>query len=334
MSSSFGDNLFDYSPPQRYMQGNDYGSFTYGPPCLYSRTRTQYGFPQFHQQEESIDWNTRNRTQPGYPNSLLSEPTDWYRNRIQPEFYRPEGPPSFQNNQNGFFQHSRSSLITRRVIEDAMEAFDALPPQRIFPPPTRTVAFEDRLSANSFPTQPRQPARHSPPPAQWSIRPHGNPQNQINQSKLTADGQEKVLCKLKKEKYNPAARTAIPKERDENWKRCSVCLEDFEPREEVTLTPCRHMFHEDCIVPWVTKEGSCPVCRFAVIERRPNRDSSARANSAPQDNSARDSLATRDSSERNVNPREVDRALANGDPYALLRALRLDDVVPYSVAVG
>lgn len=33
-------------------------------------------------------------------------------------------------------------------------------------------------------------------------------------------------------------------ENDENSKRCAVCLEDFEPRQEVMLTPCRHMFHE------------------------------------------------------------------------------------------
>ncbi|KAG4385594.1 hypothetical protein AAZX31_12G123200 [Glycine max] len=56
------------------------------------------------------------------------------------------------------------------------------------------------------------------------------------------------------------------KEKDEDGKSCAICLEDFEPSEEVMLTPCNHMFHEDCIVPWLTSKGQCPVCRFVIFE--------------------------------------------------------------------
>ena len=45
------------------------------------------------------------------------------------------------------------------------------------------------------------------------------------------------------------------KEKDEDGKSCAICLEDFEPSEEVMLTPCNHMFHEDCIVPWLISTG-------------------------------------------------------------------------------
>ena len=57
------------------------------------------------------------------------------------------------------------------------------------------------------------------------------------------------------------------KEKDEDGKRCAICLEDFEPREQVMLTPCDHMFHEECILPWVKSHGQCPVCRFVLSER-------------------------------------------------------------------
>lgn len=104
------------------------------------------------------------------------------------------------------------------------------------------------------------------------------------------------MSKLKKEVYNPtpkrlARRLSLyyrdnaanglqerKKEKDEEGKRCAVCLEDFEPREEVMLTPCSHMFHEDCIVPWLTSKGQCPVCRFVICERVRGNSSSFSSN--------------------------------------------------------
>ncbi|KAJ7981597.1 putative RING/U-box superfamily protein [Quillaja saponaria] len=100
--------------------------------------------------------------------------------------------------------------------------------------------------------------------------------------KLTENEQKKALEKLKKEIYNPVpkrlalslyyrdnARNAL-KEREKNkedGKNCAICLEDFEAGQEVMLTPCNHMFHEDCIVPWVKSQGQCPVCRFTICEK-------------------------------------------------------------------
>jgi len=64
-------------------------------------------------------------------------------------------------------------------------------------------------------------------------------------------------------------------ENDEDGKRCAVCLEDFQPKEEVMTTPCNHMFHEECIVPWVKSHGQCPNCRFTLFERTVRREASS-----------------------------------------------------------
>jgi len=54
-------------------------------------------------------------------------------------------------------------------------------------------------------------------------------------------------------------------------KDCAVCKEQFkleteDPDEQVVITlPCKHPFHEPCILPWLKSSGTCPVCRYALV---------------------------------------------------------------------
>ncbi|KAI3456930.1 hypothetical protein Pfo_013593 [Paulownia fortunei] len=46
---------------------------------------------------------------------------------------------------------------------------------------------------------------------------------------------------------------------------CAICLQDLKDRESTRLLPsCRHFFHLDCIDEWLTRQGTCPICRKDV----------------------------------------------------------------------
>lgn len=46
--------------------------------------------------------------------------------------------------------------------------------------------------------------------------------------------------------------------------KCSVCWEDFKLQESVRKLPCLHVYHENCIVPWLDLHGTCPICRKSL----------------------------------------------------------------------
>ena len=45
---------------------------------------------------------------------------------------------------------------------------------------------------------------------------------------------------------------------------CSVCQDRFQDKEKASCLPCLHLFHKDCIEPWLQLHNACPVCRKPI----------------------------------------------------------------------
>ncbi|KAI3462843.1 hypothetical protein Pfo_019506 [Paulownia fortunei] len=45
---------------------------------------------------------------------------------------------------------------------------------------------------------------------------------------------------------------------------CAVCKDEVAVGDKVTRMPCCHLFHGDCILPWLRIRNTCPVCRYEL----------------------------------------------------------------------
>ncbi|KAL1314644.1 hypothetical protein HN51_041468 [Arachis hypogaea] len=49
--------------------------------------------------------------------------------------------------------------------------------------------------------------------------------------------------------------------------RCSICLTEFDygdDAEQVLSMPCKHVYHQECIIHWLKTSHLCPLCRYPM----------------------------------------------------------------------
>jgi E3 ubiquitin-protein ligase RNF115/126 len=47
---------------------------------------------------------------------------------------------------------------------------------------------------------------------------------------------------------------------------CSICMDNVEIGQEVTVLPCSHWFHGECVTAWLKEHDTCPHCRKGITK--------------------------------------------------------------------
>lgn len=59
--------------------------------------------------------------------------------------------------------------------------------------------------------------------------------------------------------------------------KCSICFEEFiDGKSQISITPCEHIFHSDCIKKWIEADGLtpyCPNCKYYFIKKEDENNS-------------------------------------------------------------
>lgn len=56
---------------------------------------------------------------------------------------------------------------------------------------------------------------------------------------------------------------------------CSVCMDAVEIGDEVTVLPCNHWFHGECVGAWLKEHDTCPHCRQGITPKDGPREADA-----------------------------------------------------------
>ena len=136
----------------------------------------------------------------------------------------------------------------------------------------REMAEAARAQATPPPTMPRPP-RHYP---SLFINTQGVILNEVQVERLRREQYEahqvahqaREAAKTQRPKFDVPTRKA--KEID-CAEKCAICFEEVKADDVVTdLENCTHVYHSDCISPWVQTRNNCPQClqvAFAALVR-------------------------------------------------------------------
>ena len=81
------------------------------------------------------------------------------------------------------------------------------------------------------------------------------------QSQQAPPAAARVLATLPKRKWNAAKNAGSESQAADE---CAICLTAYQEGDEMSLLPCKHELHTECLTPWLKQTNSCPLCRHQL----------------------------------------------------------------------
>ncbi|KAF4420908.1 putative RING finger protein [Colletotrichum fructicola] len=100
------------------------------------------------------------------------------------------------------------------------------------------------------------------------------------QSNAAPPATEDALSKLERKKVDE--KMLGPEGKAE----CTICIDDFSLGDDATVLPCKHWFHDQCVVMWLKEHNTCPICRTPIEESSSNNASGSASNANNSGNNA------------------------------------------------
>lgn len=108
----------------------------------------------------------------------------------------------------------------------------------------------------------------------------GNPANAAHgDAVFTQEALDRVISQLMEQTAgsnapgpaSEAAIQALPKKQvdqemlgSDGKAECSICMDNVTIGDEVTVLPCKHWFHGECVTSWLKEHDTCPHCRQGI----------------------------------------------------------------------
>ncbi|KAK7958130.1 hypothetical protein PG996_010426 [Apiospora saccharicola] len=144
---------------------------------------------------------------------------------------------------------------------------------------------EDDLGGPAFPGRPGGPGGSGGPGMDFPAMLHHlfstvlNPNVAHGDAVYTQEGLDRIITDLME--ANPQSNAPPPASEDtisrlprkkldeqmlgpELKGECTICIDDVGLGDEVIVLPCKHWFHDECVVLWLKEHNTCPICRAPV----------------------------------------------------------------------
>lgn len=73
------------------------------------------------------------------------------------------------------------------------------------------------------------------------------------------------------EKLDDVPHSFIHSDNEGSLDTCAVCIDTLEDEDQVRLLACGHIFHAECIDPWLlTRQACCPLCKVSFYDPKPS----------------------------------------------------------------